>query len=311
MRDESLYNLAQENEIFIFLKYLPDAVVHVVKEDTLWVGTGRPPKDLYDVLVCLSIQHYINWSSRRSLGMIKLLCKFAKIPVEIPSWRTLCRYREREILKLYLDRLIRLTSKPLNLLENDFSTDMTGVSTKSYSTWFSLRCEKRLERREHIATHVTTSKILNSCVAIDVDCEKGKDSQYMRKHIKQISNDFLINDWCGDSMYLSRENCNAVSEAGGTPWFNPKKNTKVKQMGSRSWGLMVRTAKDNPEEFAKHYHKRSNVEATFSAKKRKFGSSVRSKLNNAKENEEHLKWIGYNFTVLSRAQYEKNVKIKF
>jgi hypothetical protein len=105
MRDEGLYNLSQENEIFIFLKYLPDAVMHVVKNDSLWTRSGRPPKDLYDILVCLSIQYYINWSSRRSIGMIKLLCKFAKISVEIPSWRTLCRYREKEVLKVYLEDL--------------------------------------------------------------------------------------------------------------------------------------------------------------------------------------------------------------
>jgi transposase len=31
------------------------------------------------------------------------------------------------------------------------------------------------------------------------------------------------------------------------------------------------------EDFLKHYHQRSNVESTFSAIKRKFGDSVRSK----------------------------------
>ena len=31
------------------------------------------------------------------------------------------------------------------------------------------------------------------------------------------------------------------------------------------------------EEFLRHYHKRSNVESTFSAIKRKFGPDVRSK----------------------------------
>lgn len=311
MRNESLYNLAQENEIFVLLRYLPCAVVHVVEDDSLWKGEGRPPKELYDVLVCLVIQHHINWSSRRSIGMIKLLCKFARIPVDVPSWRTLCRYREKSVIKNYLDKLIRITSNPLNLIEQDFSTDMTGTSTKCFSTWFSLRCKKRIRRRDHIATHITTSGILNSCVAIDVDCKKGKDSEYLRKHIKQISQDFLINDWCGDSKYLSRENCNEVAKAGGSPWFKPKKNTTKRPSGSPSWKQMVKTAQNNPDEFSKHYHKRSNVESTFSAKKRKFGNSVRTKLDDAKENEEHLKWVGYNFSVLSRAHYEHNLKIKF
>jgi hypothetical protein len=188
---------------------------------------------------------------------------------------------------------------------------MTGISTKCFSSWFSIRCEKQTRHRDHISAHLTTSRNLNACIAVDVDCEKGKDSEYMRKHIKQIVKDFLIRDWCGDSMYLSRENCNAVSEAGGTPWFMPKKNTISKPLNSPSWKKMVKIAQKDPEKFSKHYHKRSNVESTFSAKKRKFGSSVRSRLNSAKENEEHLKWINYNFAVLSRAHYEKNVKIRF
>lgn len=310
MRDEALYNLAQENEIFIFLKYLPHAVMHVVKDDSLWSGEGRPPKELYDILISLAIQHHINWSSRRSIGMIKLLCKSARIHIEVPSWRTLCRYREKSVMKKYLDRLIEITSKPLNLLEHDFSTDMTGTSTKCFSSWFSLRCKKRLRRRDHIATHVTTSRMLNSCVAIDVDCEKGKDLEYMRKHVKQIANSFLINDWCGDSFYLSRKNCDVVAKAGGKPWFRPKKNSVVKSRGSYAWKSMLKEFRDNPEAWD-HYHKRSNSESTFSAKKRKFGNSVRSINDTSKENEEHLKWIGYNFGVLSRAHYEHNLNIKF
>ena len=311
MRDESLYNLAQENEIFILLKYLPDAVSMAVGNDSLWTGTGRPPNDLYDVLLCLCLQHHINWSCRRSIGMIKLLCKFARIQITIPSWRTLSRYREKDIIKPYLDALITQTSKPLNLIEHDFSTDMTGVSTSCFSTWFSLRCKRRIRFRDHISAHVSTSRILNSCVAVDVDCNKGKDSVYMRKHIRDIRNNFGIDDWCGDSKYLARKNCEEVESAGGKPWFMPKKNTTHKPKGCLAWKKMIKLAHNDLEEFDRHYHKRSNSESTFSAKKRKFGSSVRSRFDSSKENEEHLKWIGYNFSVLSRAHYEYNVKIKF
>jgi transposase len=41
----------------------------------------------------------------------------------------------------------------------------------------------------------------------------------------------------------------------------------------------------NRDEFLKHYHQRSNVEAVFSAVKRKFGDSVRSRNDTAMVNE--------------------------
>lgn len=304
MRNESLYTMAQENEIFVFLDYLPKAVMRAIRNRTLWKGHGRPPNDLYDILVSLTIQRYMGWSSRRSVGMINLLCRFARIHVDVPSWRSLCRYRTNQFIKPYLDRLTEETSKPLTLFENDFSTDSSGVSTKTFSSWYSIRAKKRTRRRDHITAHVTTSRILNAAVAVNIDCEKGKDSVYMREHIERVKKNFQIRDWCGDGSYCSRDNCTAVAEAGGNPWFRPRKDVTLKQKGSKAWFDMLLAYMIETEEAMKRYHKRSNSESTFSAKKRKFGNFVRSKNDTAKENEEHLGWIAYNFPVLSRAKYE-------
>lgn len=187
---------------------------------------------------------------------------------------------------------------------------MTGAATFCYSSWFSLRAKKRLRHRDHIAAHVTASRLLNAAVAVNVDVKKGKDSIYMREHVKRVQRNFAIRDWPGDSAYLSRENCTAVAKAGGKPWFRTKKNTTAKHRGSKAWGEMVKEFKNNPDAW-EHYHKRSNSESANSAKKRKFGSFVRSKDDAAKENEEHLGWVAYNFSVLSRARYVYKIKPKF
>ncbi|MBI4147286.1 transposase [Candidatus Woesearchaeota archaeon] len=241
------------------------------------------------------------------MGMIKLLCSFARIPVDIPSWRSLCRYRTNQFIKPYLDSLIYETSKPLELLENDFSTDASGTSTKTFSSWYSITAKKKVRRRDHIMSHVTTSRILNSAVAVDVDCDRGKDSIYMRGHVDRVKKNFRINDWCGDGMYCSRDNCDKVRETGGNPWFRPKKSFTLKQRGSKAYTEMMIAFIIETEESLKRYHKRSNSESTFSAKKRKFGNSVRSRNDVAKENEEHLAWICYNLSVLSRAKYEHGI----
>jgi len=304
MRNESLYTLAQENEIFVFLDYLPKAVIRVIRDKSLWKGIGRPPSDLYDILVCLTIQRYMGWSSRRSIGIIEILCKFARLHVHMPSWRSLCRYRSSQFITSYVDMLLEQTTKPLAALEHDFSTDASGTCTTTRSPWYSIRTKKRIRRRDHIMAHVTTSRVLNSAVAVDVDCKKGKDSEYMRKHIESVKRRFLINDWCGDGMYCSRRNCTAVAEAGGNPWFRPKKNATMKQKGSKAYFNMMLAYTIETEESMKRYHKRSNSESTFSAKKRKFGNIVRSRNDTAKENEEMLAWSVYNCSVLSRAKYE-------
>lgn len=310
-RNESLYNIAQENEVFIFFHCLPEVVRKAVKHDDLWKGEGRPPKDLYDILMCLCIQRYVGVSTRRSTGWIKLLNRFARLNIDVPSCATLARARANPAIKPYLDSLLEVTSQPFKKLEHDFSTDSSGVRTKCFSTWYSLRCKKRIRKRDHISSHVTTGRKTHAAFAVSIDAKSGKDSEYLREHIKQITKKFLINDWCGDSKYLSRANCNAVAEVGGNPWFKPKTNTTKRPQGSQAWKNMIVEFHKNPRRAKYHYHKRSQSESTFSSKKRKFGDGVRSKLDSAKENEEHLAWGVHNLSRLSHAKHELNSKLKF
>ena len=58
----------------------------------------------------------------------------------------------------------------------------------------------------------------------------------------------------------------------------------------------------NRDDFLTHYHKRSNVESTFSAVKRKFGDSVRSKTDAAMVNEVLCKLLCHNLTCLIQEQ---------
>jgi transposase len=56
------------------------------------------------------------------------------------------------------------------------------------------------------------------------------------------------------------------------------------------------------EEFLQHYHKRSTVESTISAIKRKLGDSVRSKSDVAMVNETLCKILAHNLTCLIQEQ---------
>jgi transposase len=65
------------------------------------------------------------------------------------------------------------------------------------------------------------------------------------------------------------------------------------------------------EEFLAHYHKRSNVETTFSMIKRVFGDSVRSKTPVARVNEVLLKVLCHNIRVLVHEIHELGIDPTF
>jgi len=56
-----------------------------------------------------------------------------------------------------------------------------------------------------------------------------------------------------------------------------------------------------------HYHKRSNVESTFSMIKRTFGDSLRSRTDTAMRNETLCKVLAHNLVVLIHEMYELGI----
>jgi transposase len=61
------------------------------------------------------------------------------------------------------------------------------------------------------------------------------------------------------------------------------------------------------DEFLQHYHKRSNVESTFSMMKRKFGDGLRSKTDTAMVNQTLCKVLCHNLVVLIHEMYELGI----
>ena len=67
----------------------------------------------------------------------------------------------------------------------------------------------------------------------------------------------------------------------------------------------------NRLEFLGHYHKRSNVESTFSMIKAKFRDHVRSKTDVAMTNEVLCKILCHNICCLIQAMYELGIEPTF
>ena len=89
-------------------------------------------------------------------------------------------------------------------------------------------------------------------------------------------------------------------DAGGTGYIAFKSNA-TGACGSL-FEKMLGYFRFQREEFLGHYHKRSNVESTLSAVKRKFGDSVMSRTDSAMVNEVLCKFLCHNLTRLIQEQ---------
>ena len=137
-RDEVLYNKIQETEFLNFFEF--------VRYLTNYVCRGRKMKSMINCL--LIIHKFPNFSLRRARGFLILLKKFGIINSDIPCFKTLSNYRENNSLQIILEKLIEESSKPLSVVEHNFATDMTGIRTTLFSSWFSMRAKKKIRKRD-------------------------------------------------------------------------------------------------------------------------------------------------------------------
>lgn len=296
-RNEALYNTTQENEFqnfFEFVRYLTNCVCN----------SGK----MKGYVSCLLIwKKFPNLSARRAKSLLLCFKKFKIINANIPCFKTLCNYQENPLVHNVLDMLIEESSKPLAKIEHDFATDSTGIKTKLFSTWFSLRCKRRIRRRDHLTVHASIGVKSGITTALNIESKQGKDNIIFREHADRTSKNFRVDEWSGDGTYWAKENCRKISELGGKPYFKCKTGKtrwNGKKSGCLAWKEMNQKAIENKEEYGKHYHKRSKVEAVNHSKKAIHGDKVYSKLKSARINEEGFRWVNYNINILNRAMYE-------
>ena len=101
----------------------------------------------------------------------------------------------------------------------------------------------------------------------------------------------------------------AIAAAGAVPFIAFKENA----IGAAG-GLFKKSFHYyslNRDDFLRHYHKRSNVESTFSMIKAKFGDSLRSKSNDAMRNESLCKILCHNICCLIGSIYELGIEPVF
>jgi transposase len=127
--------------------------------------------------------------------------------------------------------------------------------------------------------------------------------------VDETAKNFELTEVSADRAYGSRTNYKAIQRHGAVPFIAFKSDHTGK--GDGLWQKMFHYFHFRRDEFLGHYHKRSNVESTFSMIKAKFRDHVRSKTDVAMVNEVLCKVICHNICCLIQEAHELGIATEF
>jgi transposase len=210
------------------------------------------------------------------------------------------------LLTPVLEQLIAASSKPLSIVETEFAVDSSGFSTSRFVRWFDEKYGCHRSGREWVKCHIACGVRTHVVTAVRILDKDAADCPQFGPLVKATRENFTIGEVSADKAYLSAENVDTVFECGGTPFIAFKENSTGGKGGL--FEKMFHFYSMNKEEYMACYHKRSNVESTFSMAKAKFGDSVRSKSDVAMKNEVLCKLLCHNLCCLITSQVELGIE---
>jgi transposase len=319
-QDWPAYNQAQVNEKSQFQSLLFELCKTIEEPPQVM---GRPRAPLSDLLFAVCLKVYEGMSGRRNQTDMReaLQRGYLSKPVH---YNTISKYLEKEELTPILKQLIVEASLPLKSVEHDFAVDSSGFSTGVYKKWVDTKWGKPefpgkqktpVKLQEWVKVHLMCGVKTNVVTAIEITHARAGDSPQFESLVETTSQNFDMREVSADKAYTSQKNLYLVVSKGAQPYIPFRKNTNVNQLyGDRQtsfWKKMFHQYMANQDEFMRHYHKRSNVECTFSMVKRKFGERLRSKTAIAQANEVLCKFLCHNLYCVIQSMYELGITADF
>ena len=231
-----------------------------------------------------------------------------------PSFASGARCLENPELTPLLKTLIEQSASPLKALETDFAVDSSGFASTTYNRWFDHKWGKERSEARWVKAHLMCGVNTHVVTSVEVTPTETADAPQLPQLVNTTAKTFNISEVSADKAYSSRNNLHAIQAVNATP-FIPFKSYSKGSQGSKTfdglWAKMWHFYNFNRDAFLAHYHKRSNVETTFSMIKGKFGGSVRSKSPVAQVNEVLCKILCHNICVLITSIYELGLEPTF
>ncbi|MGA7924187.1 MAG: transposase, partial [Thermoplasmata archaeon] len=257
---------------------------------------GRPRVPLREGLFCAVQKVYSQLSCRRSHSLQGFAASRGQIE-RVHGFVISSRALNREDATPILHDLITRSALPLAGIEQGFAPDSTGMQATSFGAW---REEKHGERREHVwlKAHALAGVKTHIIARVSITGEYGGDNPEFEPLLRAAKEGGISpKEVYADMAYSARRNYSVAKELGFNLYVPFRRDVKGRASGRSGKGLGVDRGHSllwkkaylffqmHREEFEAKYHQRSNVESVFSALKRKFGETIRSKNQTAQLNE--------------------------
>jgi transposase len=306
------YTKGQTNEMRLLDALLRDLVSDVPDFPETPGRGGRPALPLRDGLYCTILKVYSGLSGRRACGVYANVHDRGLLSA-IPNFMVASRALNRPEATPILYRLLHLSALPLAGLEDGgaISPDSTGMQTTQFGGWREAKHGEKREKRwlkVHAIVGTKTHVIIDARV---LEANSADAPQFRPLVQGALDGGFHPATVPADKGYLSRDNYSFAEEKGLEALIPFKSNSIGEAQGSPAWRKAYHLFQACRPEFDQKYHLRSNVEAVFSALKRKFGESIRSRKTTAQVNEVLCKLIAYNLTVVVHEMFESGIAPSF
>lgn len=295
------YNEAQTHEQDKFQSLLADLCSGLTTEQP---KTGRPRLPLSDAVFSIVFKVYSTVSQRRFVSDLREAHERGYIS-STPHFNSISNYLEKPELTPILHNLITESSLPLKSVETDFAADSSGFATCRFTRWFDIKYGATKEKQDWVKCHVMCGVKTNVVTAVEIGGQWAGDSKMLPALVETTAENFQVREVAADKAYASRKNTDAISNVGGVPYIALKSDHRG--TGGGTWAKMFHYFQFRRTEFLAHYHKRSNIESTFSMMKRKFGDALRSKTDVAMVNETLCKILCHNLVVLIHETHELGI----
>jgi transposase len=305
----SAYNRAQTHEKDRFLSLLAELCKGIEAPIQTF---GRPRIPLAEVVFANTYKVYSTVSGRRFSSDLRDAQAKGYL-TRTPHYTSLSRYLENPMLTPFLKQLIEESSLPLQAVESDFAVDSSGFSTCRFVQWVKAKYTepKLMEKHDWIKVHLMCGVKTNIVTAIEITERYANDCPQFKGLVETTGRNFAMNEVSADKAYLSSDNLQTVRNHSAMPYIAFKANSVTSKNHSAIWKQMFHFYSYNQERFMKCYHKRSNVETTFSMIKAKFGDLLRSKTKTAQINEALCKVLAHNLCCLIQSIYELGIEPTF
>src|SRR3989344_5830227 len=234
------------------------------------------------------------------------ICKAFSMKI-LPGKSTI--QRGMEILSMDLLWQINLLMlKDIMKNKIDILIDSSGIRIFARSIWFCIRIKKKISKRDCDKVHLAVCADLLLIVNWRITNGRRNDCPFFRILIAPIK---MIGYVIADKGYLARINFQAASDKGGQGIIpfkkGKKKQSRSSPLGFPAWKFAHDFWTVMNGLYMGIYHRRSRIEAVFSAIKKRYGDKLNCKSARMRRKEMSLRLIAYNIRILICARHaQKN-----